>query len=78
MAQDIAGGAAVILGMLERITIDAECSDGEIPPLISNVEASRLQRLAIVSLEMLRDAAEDFNDEVINRHTSWAPPTSKG
>lgn len=78
LAHDVAGGAAIIMKILERIDIDADGSAGEFPPLLAPVEASRLQRLAIVSLEMLRDAAEDFHFAVIDQHPRKTSPTSQG
>lgn len=66
-ARDIACGVEVLLQLVEREDIDEDCADekGEaIPPLMSPVHLSYLQRLAIASLHLLGEKAASTQDTI--------------
>jgi hypothetical protein len=66
--RDIAAGAAVVLGMLDRQRLTEEDSIGDdgrpLQLLMSVQDSSDLLRLALGGLQLLRDDADDF----ITRH----------
>lgn len=79
--RDVVAGVSIILGVLEKIETDASFEDDEgkpLAPLFDPVDAFSLRRLAMASLEMLRDAVEDYQESVMQHYPRTTPPTSQG